>query len=46
MKSYWDSMLENSVSLYLGAHYHTYQRIYPYTIGDKFTNQAENYNSN
>ncbi len=46
MKSYWDSMLENSVSLYLGAHYHSYQRLYPYTKGDKFTTQAEDYNSN
>ena len=40
MKSYWDQMLGNNISLYLGAHYHTYQRLYPYTLGDKFTAQA------
>ena len=36
MKAYWDSMISNGVSLYLGAHYHTYQRLYPYVKGDKF----------
>ena len=38
-------MLDNNLSFYLGAHYHTYQRLYPYVKGDKFTNQKSNYTS-
>lgn len=45
MSAYWNAMLNNDISLYLGAHYHSYQRIYPYTKGDKFINQSQNYTS-
>jgi hypothetical protein len=30
LKDYFDAMFEKNVALYLGAHYHTYERIYPY----------------
>lgn len=43
MKSYWDAMFAAKVSLYLGAHYHTYQRIYPYLANDTFTQQSKDY---
>lgn len=39
-------MLDAKVSLYLGAHYHTYQRIYPYLRNASFSKQASNYRSN
>ena len=41
LKAYWDLILENDLSLYLGAHYHTYQRLYPYQRGDVFTTQED-----
>lgn len=43
MKAYWDAMLHNKVSLYLGAHYHTYQRIFPYLPDGTFSTQADSY---
>ena len=43
MKDYWHEMLAAKISLYLGAHYHTYQRIYPYLANDTFTNQRDGY---
>ena len=46
MKSYWDTMLNNNVSLYIGAHYHTYQRIFPYKKGDIFTTQKTGFKAN
>jgi hypothetical protein len=45
MKAYWDSMFDNEVSLYFGAHFHTYQRLYPYLKNDTFTSQKEGYSS-
>ena len=45
MKAYWDSMISHGVSLYLGAHYHTYQRLYPYVKGDKFLTLQKDYES-
>jgi hypothetical protein len=30
LKSYFDLMFKANIGLYLGAHYHTYERIYPY----------------
>lgn len=45
MSNYWTSMLNHGVSLYLGSHYHTYQRLYPYLQDGSFSNQAENYSS-
>jgi hypothetical protein len=45
MKAYWQTMLDHKVSFYLGAHYHTYQRLYPYTKNDKFTTQSSDYSS-
>ena len=46
MKDYWMAMLDNGVSLYIGAHYHTYQRIYPYYPNDTFSNEKGDYYSN
>ena len=46
MSNYWNSMLDNGVSLYLGSHYHTYQRLYPYRKDGTFSNQADGYASN
>lgn len=46
MKSYWNSMLDNNVSLYIGAHYHTYQRAFPYKKGDTFTTQKNGFRAN
>lgn len=43
MKEYWNLMLDNDLSFYLGAHYHTYQRLYPYQKGDKFIKQEGGY---
>lgn len=31
------------MSLYLGAHYHTYQRLYPYLKDGTFSNQKDHY---
>ena len=45
MSNYWTSMLNHGVSLYLGSHYHTYQRLDPYLQDGSFSNQAENYSS-
>ncbi len=30
LKDYFDLMFDNKVNLYIGAHHHTYERIYPY----------------
>ena len=36
-------MLENKIVLYLGAHEHTYQRIYPYLGDGHFRIQKDGY---
>ena len=43
MKKYWNSMLENEVSLYLGSHEHTYQRMHPYRKDDTFSMDEKDY---
>ena len=45
LKDFWASMLNHGVSLYLGAHWHTYQRIYPYLKNDTFSTQKGDYQS-
>lgn len=45
MKSYWDAMFEAKVSMYFGAHFHTYQRLYPYYKNDTFSKDPDNYRS-
>jgi hypothetical protein len=39
-------MLNTGVTLYLGAHDHSYQRLYPYQKDDTFSAQKDGYNSN
>ena len=46
LKDYWMAMLDNGVSLYIGAHWHTYQRIYPYYPNDTFSTEKGDYYSN
>jgi hypothetical protein len=46
MSTYWNAMFDAGVSLYIGAHYHTYQRAYPYLKDNTFSLQAANYRSN
>jgi hypothetical protein len=46
LKLYWDAMFDAGVSLYIGAHYHTYQRAYPYLKDNTFVPQTGNYRSN
>lgn len=36
LKEYFDLMFANKVSLYIGAHAHTYQRIHPYFKNGSF----------
>jgi hypothetical protein len=36
-------MHDSKVSLYLGAHYHSYQRTFPYLKDGTFSNQKDNY---
>lgn len=45
MKAYWQAMLDHNVSFYIGAHWHVYQRLYPYAKKDKFIIQEGNYRS-
>lgn len=45
LKAYWQAMLDQGVSLYLGAHWHVYQRLYPYIKGDQFLIQEGSYKS-
>lgn len=37
MKNYWNAMFDAKITFYLGAHYHTYQRIYPYHADNTFS---------
>lgn len=46
LKAYWEEMFNAGVSLYIGAHYHTYQRAYPYLKDNTFKPQAGDYRSN
>lgn len=39
-------MFDAGVSLYIGAHYHTYQRAYPYQRDNTFLIQDGNYRTN
>ena len=32
-------MMQYNVPLYIGAHYHTYERVYPYYKNDSFVKQ-------
>jgi hypothetical protein len=43
MKNYWHSMVNHGVSLYIGAHTHTYQRLLPYHLNDTFSGERDNY---
>lgn len=45
MKAYWSAMFDSKVSLYLGAHYHTYQRNSPYLQDNTFSTQKDNFRS-
>lgn len=45
LQTYWQAMHDSKVSLYLGAHYHTYQRIFPYLRDGTFSTQSKNYRS-
>ena len=44
LKSYWDLMFKNDIKFYIGAHYHTYERIYPYCQNDTFSKTESPYN--
>lgn len=46
MKNYWQSMIDADVSFYLGAHYHTYQRIHPYQKDNTFIKIEGDYKTN
>lgn len=46
LQTYWNAMFDAGVSLYIGAHYHTYQRAYPYLKDNTFSIQTGNYRSN
>ena len=37
LKDYWDLMFKNDIKFYIGAHYHTYERIYPYCQNETFS---------
>ena len=39
-------MVENQVVFYIGAHWHTYERIKPYLIGGNFTTDDQPYKIN
>jgi len=39
MASFWNTMIDNDICLYIGAHYHTYQRLYPYYKNGNFSTQ-------
>lgn len=36
LKSFFDLMFENDVKFYIGAHHHTYERVYPYCQNNTF----------
>ncbi len=38
-------MFDQRISLYIGAHYHSYQRLYPYQRDGSFTTQRDGYRS-
>jgi len=44
LKDYWDVMFENNIKFYIGAHYHTYERIYPYCQNKTFSMTKSPYN--
>lgn len=37
LKDFFEHMIDHNVVLYIGAHYHTYERLYPYEKGGNFT---------
>lgn len=45
MQPYWEEMIDSGVSLYIGAHYHTYQRLFPYLRNGSFSTQQDHYTS-
>jgi hypothetical protein len=46
MNKYWKAMFDSKVTLYIGAHYHTYQRIFPYLPDGSFSQQTDDFRSN
>mgnify|MGYP000866513177 CR=1 FL=1 len=46
LKDYWDLMFENNIKFYIGAHYHTYERIFPYCKNSTFSFTQSPYNFN
>lgn len=46
LKDYWDLMFENNIKFYIGSHYHTYERIFPYCKNDTFSFTQSPYNFN
>lgn len=46
LKAYWEAMFNAGVSFYIGAHYHTYQRAYPYLRDNTFRIEGDNYRAN
>lgn len=46
LKEYFDVMFENNVKFYIGAHYHTYERVYPYCKNGNFSTVSSPYYAN
>ncbi len=36
-------MFDAKITFYLGAHYHTYQRVFPYHVDNTFSHEASGY---
>jgi len=45
MSKYWNAMFDAKITLYFGAHFHSYQRIYPYLKDGTFSHQSDGYRS-
>lgn len=46
LKAYWKTMFDTDISLYIGAHYHSYQRTLPYLPTNEFLMQDGSYRDN